>query len=56
MVQVYMDDDLKEFTEIVRSIMIRMHSAFAVERGKDATRSLVTKFMTDSSAAIKVSP
>lgn len=55
MVQVYMDDDLKEFTEIVREYYDSgCNSAFAGgAKGKDATRSLVTKFMTDSSAAIK---
>lgn len=51
-----MDDDLKEFTEIVREYYDSgCNSAFAGgAKGKDATRSLVTKFMTDSSAAIKV--
>ena len=46
---------MKEFTEIVREYYDSgCNSAFAGgAKGKDATRSLVTKFMTDSSAAIK---
>ena len=55
MVQVYMDDDLKEFVEIVKEYYdSACNSAYAGgAKGKEATRALVTKFMTDSSAAIK---
>lgn len=55
MVQVYIDDDLKEFVEIVKEYYdSACNSAYAGgAKGKEATRALVTKFMTDSSAAIK---
>lgn len=57
MVQVYIDDDLKEFVEIVKEYYdSACNSAYAGgAKGKEATRALVTKFMTDSSAAIKAS-
>lgn len=55
MVQVYIDDDLKEFVEIVKEYYdSACNSAYAGgAKGKEATRAIVTKFMADSSAAIK---
>lgn len=55
MVQVYIDDDLKEFAVIVKEYYdSACNSAFAGgAKGKDATRGIVSKFIADSSAAIK---
>lgn len=55
MVQVYIDDDLKEFVEIVKEYYdSACNSAFAGgDKGRDATRAIVTKFMADASSALK---
>lgn len=55
MIEVYIKDDLKEFAEIVKEYHdAGCNSVFAGgARGKDGTRAVVTKFMNDSSEAIK---